>query len=147
MGKASGGDRQNLGDVVGRFHVTAANHGGRAPITVPKGTRPPRTGRGTQRLLGDGRRGKAEGGDEPQGCASRRALGERQSRNYEGSRSFWRLGILRGDVLAGLSFWSPHPAQVPWLYGGHCNYLGARYRRQYSYFFRCLRCPAQAYSI
>src|SRR5205807_1090382 len=32
MGKASGGDRQNLGGVVGSFHVIAAKHNGRAPI-------------------------------------------------------------------------------------------------------------------
>src|SRR5260370_3707637 len=104
MGKASGGDRQNLGDVVGRFHVTAAKHGGRAPITVPKGTRPPRTGRGTQRLLGDGNRGKDEGGDEPQGCASRRAPGAGESRSYEGSRPLCRLGNFCGNLLAGFAF-------------------------------------------
>src|SRR5260370_11324146 len=98
MGKASGGDRQNLGDVVGRFHVTAAKHGGRAPITVPKGTWPPRTGRGTQRLLGDGTRGKNEGGDEPQGCAWRRAPGAGGCRRYERNPPLRRTGNIYGQL-------------------------------------------------
>ena len=37
MGKASGGDRQNLGGVV-NGHVIAAKHSERAPVAVPKGT-------------------------------------------------------------------------------------------------------------
>jgi hypothetical protein len=52
-----------------------------------------------------------------------------------------------GDVLAGPALWRSHPAQVPWLYGSRRAYLGARYRRQCSDFFSCLRCPAQASSI
>src|ERR1700728_106427 len=39
MGKASGGHSQNLGGVVGRFHVITAKYGGRDTIAVPKETR------------------------------------------------------------------------------------------------------------
>src|SRR5438445_6089484 len=69
MGKASGGDRQNLGDFVNR-HVGTAKHIERTPIAVPKGTGQPGAGRRTKRLPGDGSPRKDEAGDEPQGCAS-----------------------------------------------------------------------------
>src|SRR5205807_3893766 len=100
MGKASGGDRQNVEDIVGRFHVSTAKHRGRAPIAVPKGTGRPRAGRRTEWLSGDGRRRKDKAGDEPQGCASRRALGRRNSRGFKGNRPLRRLGILYRDVVA-----------------------------------------------
>src|SRR5258708_28050793 len=68
MGKASGGDRQNPGGIVGRFHVIAAKHGGRAPFAVPKRARQAGAGRRAKRFPGDGSRRKDEAGDEPQGC-------------------------------------------------------------------------------
>src|SRR5882757_2963744 len=80
MGKTSGGNRQNLRDVV-NGHGGTPKHIERTPIAVPKGTGRPRAGRGTKQLLGHGSRGKDERGDEPQGCASRRAPGARQSRS------------------------------------------------------------------
>src|SRR5882762_2004235 len=110
MGKASGGDRQNLGGIVGRFHVITAKHGGRAPIAVPKGTGRRGVGRRTTRLPGDGGRGKDKARDEPQGGVSRRAFGARYPRSYKGSRPLCHLGIFCRDLLAGHSFWTSHAA-------------------------------------
>src|SRR2546428_464431 len=44
MGKASGGNSQNFGDVV-NGHVHIAKHSERTPIAVPRGAGPPRDGR------------------------------------------------------------------------------------------------------
>src|SRR5207249_1213152 len=66
-----------------------------------------------KRLPGDGRRRKDEAGHEPQGCASRRAPGARESRNFEGSRALCRLGIFCGDMLARFAFRCSHAAQEP----------------------------------
>src|SRR5260370_9333678 len=99
MGKASGGDRQNFGDVV-NGHVHIAKPSERTPMAVPKGTGRSRAGRGTKRLLGDGSRGKDEGGDEAPGCASRRPSGAGESRSYEGSGPLSPPGIVCVDILA-----------------------------------------------
>src|SRR5258707_13448923 len=98
MGKASGGDRQNLGGIVGRFHVITAKHGGRAPIAVPKGAGQPGAGRRIKRLLGNGRRRKDEAGDEPKGSDSLGTLEAGESRGYEGIDSLCRMVILSLDV-------------------------------------------------
>jgi hypothetical protein len=72
-----------------------------------------------------------EAGDEPKGCPSRGALGARQSRNYEGSRGFWRLGILRGDLLARFSLRPPHAAQIAWVHRRRRPHPRPRRRRQH----------------
>ncbi len=107
MGKASGGDRQNLGGIVGRFHVITAKHSQRAPIAVPKRAGQPGAGRRTKRFPGNGSPGKDEARDEPQGCTARRAPRARQSRSHEGSRPFCRMGIVSRGLMAGSATCNP----------------------------------------
>src|SRR6202011_1533674 len=81
-----------------RIHVTAATLIRRIAIAVPKGTRQRGVGRRAAWLPGDGRRRKDEAGDEPQGCASCRALGAGESRTYQGSRPLRWLGMFCRDL-------------------------------------------------
>jgi len=109
----SGCNRQNLGGVVGRFHVIAAKYNGRAPIVVPKRAgRPGELDEELKQLPGDGSRRKGEAGHEPQGCASRRAVGAGEISRLRRKvvRSCW-LGIFFRDIVAGFAPWTAYPAQ------------------------------------
>src|SRR5437867_1058712 len=115
-----------------RTYVSATKPIRWTPVAVPKRAGQPGARRGTKRLSGDGSRRKGEAGDEPQGCASRRALGERKSRSYEGNCALSRLGIRFGDVLPRFALCVPHASEKSWLHRD-CNfYACTRNRRKHS---------------
>src|SRR5215469_12699952 len=49
----------------------------------------------------------------------------------KGGRPFRRLGIVCGDVLAGLTLWHPHVAQVARVYWYCCSDFDLPHRRQH----------------